>query len=253
MEESRGLLLEAKMNLAALVATLEASAANLDLLREEELSYVTYLELEANRIQTAIDKEGSSFITGPGRNSLEELDVDVAEELANMCHALELEVTRQEKGHTSEANVLDTLLSELHEGHFADGQCADNQLGHGSVYWLLRDAWIKDQAAILRLHADTLEKVIFTVLATARLTDLRQSLSTLDTVLEPLERVYTALAHVARCIQEAEAILEAFVEELGDISLSSPDRKESQNATARASDVDMVKRLKEVLNDCKGM
>ena len=106
---------------------------------------------------------------------------------------------------------------------------------------------------ILRLHADTLEKVIFTVLATARLTDLRQSLSTLDTVLEPLERVYTALAHVARCIQEAEAILEAFAEELGDISLSSPDRKESQNATARASDVDMVKRLKEVLNDCKGM
>ena len=159
------------MNLAALVATLEASAANLDLLREEELSYVTYLELEANRIQTAIDKEGSSFITGPGRNSLEELDVDVSEELANMCHALELEVARQEKGHTSEANVLDTLLSELHEGHFADGQCADNQLGHGSVYWLLRDAWIKDQAAILRLHADTLEKVIFTVLATARLTD----------------------------------------------------------------------------------
>lgn len=165
VEESRGLLLESKTNLTALIATLEANAANLDLLRQEELSYVTYLHSEANRMQTAIDKEGSRSTAGSGRNSTEILDVDVTEELANICHTLEQEATRQENGYTSDANVLDILLSELHEGHFSHGQCANDQLGHGTVFQLLRNAWMMDQAAILRLHTETLEKVIFALLA----------------------------------------------------------------------------------------
>lgn len=80
-----------------------------------------------------------------------------------------------------------------------------------------------------------------------------QALATLDSVLVPLERLHTALAHVARCIQEAEAILEAFAEELGDISLWSPERKECPSSTVRANNVEMVKQIKEVLNEFKGM
>ncbi|KAF8806682.1 hypothetical protein BYT27DRAFT_6636267 [Phlegmacium glaucopus] len=49
---------------------------------------------------------------------------------------------------------------------------------------------------------------------------LNQALRSLHVVLAPLERLHTSLAKVWHCIQEAEALLEAFGDELEDIDMS---------------------------------
>lgn len=73
-------------------------------------------------------------------------------------------------------------------------------------------------------------------------------------MVDPLESLHSAMSGLASCVQEAEVILEAFGEELGEIKLNQQsDDDESEGSQYRAlEDVEMERELKGVLNEHQG-
>ncbi|KAF8965310.1 hypothetical protein BDZ97DRAFT_1918445 [Flammula alnicola] len=234
LEAARALVLQSNNDMSTLTAGLQESMEDLTLLRHQESAKLGDLQMEAERLQNALSSTASDM--KGRRSSMDMHDANVNGELQGICDLLEHEVALRDKGEGFETDALENLLSELDEGYLADKRGSSEQR-EPAVEEILRHAWALDQAVILRLHENALDK----------------ALSALDSMLAPLQRVYISLSRLTRCAQEAEAILEAFAEELGDIYLDDMDSKESRSSTAVEEDESMEKLLKGVLNDLKDL
>lgn len=242
---------------------------NFDQLSQQDASKAADLQMESGRLQSAFNDVESKTRTKDGSSSGfgATLERDVIAELRAICDTLEKEVFLRDKGQAeASGGALDTLLSELHEGYIADKQGAKGQRESQTIRDQLRHAWALDQVAILQLHEEALDEVLvlsFSIIEPIIDSRTRQALLGLNSALAPLEEVYSSLSRLARCVQEAEAILEAYAEELGDIYLTGPQSKEkgdlnqrnpvAEEAQDKVNDVEMEQRLRDALNDCKGI
>ncbi|CAA7271481.1 unnamed protein product [Cyclocybe aegerita] len=101
---------------------------------------------------------------------------------------------------------------------------------------VLSEAWALDQTALLESEEGFLDQILVS----------------LGTILEPLERVQSSLSQLPPFIEEAEALIETFGEELGDINLDNLTENEGVTRARRTrQDVEMEKELKRVLNENK--
>jgi hypothetical protein len=263
--------LKTKGNIATLIENFQESTTNFDYLAQQDASKAADLQMEAGRLQSAFNdiesrartKAGSSSSSGLGAT----LNRDDIAELQAICETLEKEVSLRDEGQAeASSGALDSLLSELHEGYIADKQGAKGQRESQTIHDQLRRAWALDQVCILQLHEEALDEVLvffFSIVEPIIDSRTRQALLGLNSALAPLEKVYSSLSRLARCVQEADAILEAYAEELGDIYLTGPQSKEKEDqkqrnpiaeeAQDKANDLEMEQRLKDVLNDCKGI
>jgi hypothetical protein len=263
--------LKSKGDIATLIENFQESTTNFDQLSQQDASKAADLRMEAGRLQSAFNdvesrtraKAGSSSSSSFGAT----LNRDDIAELQAICDTLEKEVSLRAQGQAeASGGALDSLLSELHEGYIADKQGPKGQREFQTIHDQLRRAWALDQVAILQLHEEALDEVLvlsFSIIEPIIDSRTRQALLGLNSALAPLEKVYSSLSRLARCVQEADAILEAYAEELGDIYLTGPQSKEKEDqkqrnpiaeeAQDKANDVEMEQRLRDVLNDCKGI
>ncbi|KAF9484681.1 hypothetical protein BDN70DRAFT_928156 [Pholiota conissans] len=243
LEEAHKILSKSKGNIAALIAQFEESMANFDQLSQQDESRAADLQMEAERLQAAFEALESGNMAKAKHSdngSISALDDAALAELEKICDTLEQEVSLRDKGLVSGSGALDHLLSELHEGYIADKQAGGDHRKIEGVQDQLRRAWSMDQAAILRSQEAVLD----------------ETLTSLDFSLAPLERVYTSFAQLAKYVQEAEAVLEACAEELGDIYLDSSQSAEPGGRIRTQDELDddeMELKIKSVLNECKDL
>jgi len=74
----------------------------------------------------------------------------------------------------------------------------------------------------------------------------------LDSSITPLEKLYVSLANLVRCVQDVEYLLDALTEELGTIDLDHLGN-DAKDVTFEKHNAEMESRLKQVLNDLKGV
>ncbi|KAF8806679.1 hypothetical protein BYT27DRAFT_7339244 [Phlegmacium glaucopus] len=191
-EHARSSLAQAQTSLTAIIADLREHTERLSLIRKEEAFKNEDIQMEADRLKAAF----KSMKSGPTNHILTKNP-----ELEDICALLEHEATSRERG-AAPTNLLQSILQEL------DGQDDDSEVflepSALDVDAEISHARCLDQIAILRTYE----------------TGLDQALESLDVVLTPLERLHTSLAKVWHCIQEAEALLEAFGDELEDIDMN---------------------------------
>ncbi|KDR73590.1 hypothetical protein GALMADRAFT_142063 [Galerina marginata CBS 339.88] len=232
LESARSLPLATQNELSGVTTNLRHDLKHFALLHEQQTAKILDLQVEAERLQKALSSENggnnSAMAMKSRHGSLAQTDDPrLTKELEDICVLLEREVALRESGGASGDSALDALLSELDEV-YRIGSVEDEV---PAVEEMLRQAWSLDQAAILKVQEEVLD----------------EALASLDSASLPLEQMHSSLSRLARCVQDAEAVLEALAEELGEIHLHD------RNTSSGYQEEELERQLKYTLGDLKDL
>lgn len=163
-EECRNLLHELETNLSAVVTTIKGSVTDLDLLHNDKQKYSMHLQIEAKRVQDALNHSECNLTAS--REGLFNEGMAVSE-LTSICDTLEQEATLREQDNSlNDSMVLDIMLSKLYEEYPTSilQDLDGSRLKNSAVQRYLHRAWIMDQVTALKAHKGVLNKVYSNIL-----------------------------------------------------------------------------------------